>query len=131
MQEEYLLSKMLKGKSEKERERELMQNIIETKEKLKIARSNFEYAEDNMIDYYIYQIKANQSKLDYLIKIAKQKGIYKGRPILYSPNAKDPQKRLVYHRVVSQLKEGKAISHIAKDVGITRQTVYRIKNELN
>ena len=65
------------------------------------------------------------------IVIAKQKGIYKGRPILYSPNAKDPQKRLVYHRVVSQLKEGKAISHIAKDVGITRQTVYRIKNELN
>ena len=65
------------------------------------------------------------------IAIAKQKGIYKGRPILYSPNAKDPQKRLVYHRVVSQLKEGKAISHIAKDVGITRQTVYRIKNELN
>ena len=65
------------------------------------------------------------------ISIAKQKGVYKGRPILYSPNAKDPQKRLVYHRVVSQLKEGKAISHIAKDVGITRQTVYRIKNELN
>ena len=28
-----------------------------------------------MIDYYIYQIKANQSKLDYLIKIAKKKGI--------------------------------------------------------
>lgn len=79
MQEEYLLSKMLKGKSEKERERELMQNIIETKEKLKIARSNFEYAEDNMIDYYIYQIKANQSKLDYLIKIAKQKGIVLSR----------------------------------------------------
>ena len=79
MQEEYLLSKMLKGKSEKERERELMQNIIETKEKLKIARSNFEYAEDNMIDYYIYQLKANQSKLDYLIKIAKQKGIVLSR----------------------------------------------------
>ena len=79
MQEEYLLSKMLKGKSEKERERELMQNIIETKEKLKIARSNFEYAEDNMIDYYIYQIKANQSKLDYLIKIEKQKGIVLSR----------------------------------------------------
>ena len=79
MQEEYLLSKMLKGKSEKERERELMQNIIETKEKLKIARSNFEYAEDNMIDYYIYQIKANQTKLDYLIKIAKQKGIVLSR----------------------------------------------------
>ena len=32
------------------------------------------------------------------IAIAKQKGVYKGRPILYSPNAKDPQKRLVYHQ---------------------------------
>ena len=79
MQEEYLLSKMLKGKSEKERETEIMQSIIETKEKLKIARSNFEYAEDDMIDYYIYQIKANQSKLDYLIKAAKQKGIVLSR----------------------------------------------------
>ena len=73
MQEEYLLSKMLKGKSEKERETEIMQSIIETKEKLKIARSNFEYAEDDMIDYYIYQIKANQSKLDYLIKVANRR----------------------------------------------------------
>ena len=28
-----------------------------------------------MLDYYIYQIKAHQSKLDYLIKMAKLKGI--------------------------------------------------------
>ena len=69
MEEEYLLNKMIKGKTEKEREIELMQNIIETKEKLQNARKNFEYAEDGMIDYYIYQIKANQSKLDYLFKI--------------------------------------------------------------
>ena len=33
MEEEYLLNKMIKGKTEKEREIELMQNIIETKEK--------------------------------------------------------------------------------------------------
>lgn len=65
------------------------------------------------------------------IKLAKSKGIYKGRPTLYSPNAKDPQKRLVYYRVVSQLNEGIAISQIAKEVGITRQTIYRIKKELN
>ena len=65
------------------------------------------------------------------IQLAKSKGVYKGRPTLYSPNAKDPQKRLVYHRVVSQLNEGIAISKIAKEVGITRQTIYRIKNELN
>ncbi|PTH05069.1 recombinase family protein [Staphylococcus capitis] len=62
------------------------------------------------------------------IKVAKEKGVYKGRPLLYSPNAKDPQKRVIYHRVVEMLEEGQAISKIAKEVNITRQTVYRIKN---
>ena len=66
---------MIKGKTDKEKEVELMITIIETKEMLKIARCNFEYAEDDMIDYYTYQIKAHQSKLDYLIKIAKRKGM--------------------------------------------------------
>ena len=75
MQEEYMIEKMLKGKTNKELERELMQTIIETKEKLKVARCNFEYAEDDLIDYYTYQIKAHQSKLDYLIKIAKKRGV--------------------------------------------------------
>ncbi|KAA9274856.1 recombinase family protein [Staphylococcus epidermidis] len=63
------------------------------------------------------------------IQIAKEKGIYKGRPLLYSPNAKDPQKRIIYHRVVKMLKEGQSISKIAKDVNITRQTIYRIKHD--
>lgn len=75
MEEEYLLNKMIKGKTNIEKEMELLQNIMETREKLKNARNNFEYAEDDMIDYYIYQIKANQSKLDYLIKVAKRKGV--------------------------------------------------------
>ena len=79
MQEEYMLEKMLKGKTDKQKEFELMQTIIETKELLKVARSNFEYAEDDLIDYYAYQIKAHQSKLDYLIKIAKRKGIVLSR----------------------------------------------------
>lgn len=79
MQEEYLMEKMIKGKTEKEKETELIKTIIETKEKLKIARSNFEYAEDELIDYYTYQIKANQAKLDYLIKIAKRKGLILSR----------------------------------------------------
>ena len=63
------------------------------------------------------------------IQVAKEKGVYKGRPLLYSANAKDPQKRIIYHRVVEMLKEGTAISKIAKEVNITRQTVYRIKHD--
>jgi DNA invertase Pin-like site-specific DNA recombinase len=65
------------------------------------------------------------------IKVAKENGVYKGRPLLYSPNAKDPQKRIIYHRVVEMLEEGQAISKIAKEVNITRQTVYRIKHDNN
>ncbi|MEJ7542821.1 recombinase family protein [Staphylococcus intermedius] len=57
-------------------------------------------------------------------------GVYKGRPLLYAANVKDPQKRIIYHTVVKMLEEGKAISKIAEEVNITRQTVYRIKNEL-
>jgi DNA invertase Pin-like site-specific DNA recombinase len=63
------------------------------------------------------------------IQVAKEKGVYKGRPLLYSANAKDPQKRIIYHRVVEMLEEGTAISKIAKEVNITRQTVYRIKHD--
>ena len=70
---------MIKGKTEQEKEIELLKDITETKKKLKNARNNFEYAEEDMIDYYIFQIKANQSKLDYLIKIAKKKGIILSR----------------------------------------------------
>ena len=75
MQEEYLIEKMLKVKSDKELEMEIIQKIIETKRILEVSRKNFEYAENDLIDYYIYQIKANQAKLNYLIRIAKNKGI--------------------------------------------------------
>ena len=54
---------------------ELIRTIIKTREELKAANRNFEYAQDDLVDYYTYQIKANQAKLDYLIKIAKTKGI--------------------------------------------------------
>ena len=75
MQEEYIINKLLSTKSDKELEIELIQTIIDTKKILEVARCNFEYAEEELIDYYTYQIKAHQAKLDYLIKLAKIKGI--------------------------------------------------------
>lgn len=54
---------------------ELLKSIIETKRELFIANKNFEVAEDDLIDYYSYQIKANKAKLDYLIKEVKTKGL--------------------------------------------------------
>lgn len=75
MEEEFQKEKLIKEKTELDREMELIRNIVETKNELKSNNINFEYAEDNLIDYYIYEIKANQAKLDYLLKLAKVKGI--------------------------------------------------------
>lgn len=75
MQEEYVKEKKIIEKNEMEKEIELIKTIIKTREELKRDNCNFEYAKGDLVDYYVYQIKANQAKLDYLIKIAKLKGI--------------------------------------------------------
>ena len=60
--EEFKKEQLIKEKSEIEKEMELIKNIIKTREQ-------------ELVDYYIYHIKANQAKLDYLIKLAKANGI--------------------------------------------------------
>ncbi len=75
MQEEYKREEKIVEKTEMEKEIELIRSIIKTREELKSDNKNFEYAKEELIDYYTYQIKANQAKLDYLIKLAKLKGI--------------------------------------------------------
>lgn len=76
MQNEYYVrEEKIIEKTEIEKETELIRTIIKTREELKAANRNFEYAQDDLVDYYTYQIKANQAKLDYLIKLAKTKGI--------------------------------------------------------
>ena len=54
---------------------ELVLSVIKTRNDLENARKNYEFADGNLIDYYLYEIKANQSKLDYLLNKAKQLGV--------------------------------------------------------
>lgn len=75
MQDEFKKEGLIKDKTELDREIELVKSIIKTREELKKNNKNFEYAEFDLVDYYIYQIKANQAKLDYLLKLAKSTGI--------------------------------------------------------
>lgn len=77
MEEEYYKETTIVEKSEIQKEEELIKNILKAKKDLEYARRNFEYAKSiDLVDYYIYQIKANQSKIDYLIKLAKSKGLF-------------------------------------------------------
>ena len=69
------------------------------------------------------------------IKLAKERGVYKGGVVQYSKDSKDPKRRLIYNTVVKMLRrkangEPITIKQIANQVGITRNTVYRIKNEI-
>ena len=75
MENEYIKEEKIKDFTDEERNRQLLINIIDTREKLKKAHCNFEFAEGDLVDYYSYEIKANQAKLDYLIKLAKAKGL--------------------------------------------------------
>ena len=64
-----------KEKNEQEKNAELIYCILKTKSDLDLANKNFDYAEDEMIDYFLYQIKAYQAKLDYLVRQAKNRKI--------------------------------------------------------
>ncbi len=75
MEDGYMKESVIENIEEREREIELIKNIIKTRRELKNVDRNFEYAQDDLVDYYIYEMKANQAKLNYLIKMAKMKGI--------------------------------------------------------
>lgn len=55
---------------------EIIKNIILTKHELDIIRQNYEFAESDLIDYYLYQLKAHQSRLDFLVKSAKKRNLH-------------------------------------------------------
>ena len=75
MEEKFVKETIIKEKNEEQRNEELVKSILITKKLLVQAHQNFEFAESGLIDYYSYNIKAYQTKLDFLIKQAKLKGL--------------------------------------------------------
>ena len=73
--EDYLRDNKIKDKAEKDKKNDIIVNILKTGMELNMNIKNYEYAEQDQVDYYLYQIKANKAKLDYLIKKAKENKI--------------------------------------------------------
>jgi len=73
--EGYLKEESISDKTEEDKKIELIMSVLKTKKELDLAIKNFETAERGLVDYYIYQIKASKSKLDYLMSKAKDRGI--------------------------------------------------------
>lgn len=73
--EDFVKEEKIIEKTDDEKEMELIVSVMRAKKELEESIKNFEYAEDDLIDYYTYQIKANRSKFDYLLKKAKEQGL--------------------------------------------------------
>lgn len=69
------LLKLQKVKKEtKEKNDELLELIFDAKEKLSVARNNFNYVTDeSLLEYKIYEVKAAEKRLGYYLKLAKDK----------------------------------------------------------
>ena len=75
MYNDYIKESSIIEKSEDEKNEEILLNVLKAKKDLENANNNFQYAEGDLVDYYTYQIKALQSKMDYLVKKAKNNGL--------------------------------------------------------
>ena len=75
MKDKFIQETKIQEKSPEEQDRELIKSVIKAKLELDLINRNFEQADEELIDYYTYQIKANQAKLDYLLKKAKHKAL--------------------------------------------------------
>ena len=75
MYDDFIKEVKIEDKSELEKESELIDNIRFVKNSLNNMYKNLEFAEGDLVDYFTYQIKAEEAKYDYLIKKAKYKNL--------------------------------------------------------
>lgn len=75
MHAEYTKETIIVDKTDEEKERDLMRTIFKTKKSIQEASTNYQHAEGKLIDYFLYTMKAEQAKLDYLIAKAKAQGL--------------------------------------------------------
>lgn len=65
------------------------------------------------------------------IRLAKLRGVYKGRPVQYSPQSKNARDRHTYFECKRLLIMGWRVAQIKRELGISANTIYRIKAELD
>lgn len=69
----FYFEKDRKEKQDKLEKEEFMQELLRARAELSAARNNYNFAkEPALLDYYIYEIKAAETRLNYYLKLAKQ-----------------------------------------------------------
>jgi len=72
---EFVKEFKLLDKNDLEKSEDLLKYIAEARNNLLNMHNNMQYADGDLIDYYAYQIKAEEAKYNYLIKLAKKKEV--------------------------------------------------------
>lgn len=75
MHSEFIKEFKIEEKTEEERDEELLDTIKFVKKNLGNMYNNLQYADSDLIDYFTYQIKAEEAKYSYLIKQAKKRNL--------------------------------------------------------
>jgi len=75
MYSEFIKEFKIEEKTEDERDKELLDTIKFVKKNLGNMYNNLQYADSDLIDYFTYQIKAEEAKYSYLIKKAKKRNL--------------------------------------------------------
>lgn len=75
MYNQYVREIKISEQEDSEKNIELLKNIEIVKESLTTMYNNLQFADSDLIDYYSYQIKAEEAKYGYLIKQAKKRNI--------------------------------------------------------
>lgn len=67
------IEKMRADKEDKLQKEEFMQELTRARADLQTARNNYNFAKDPaLLEYYIYEIKAAETRLNYFLKLAKE-----------------------------------------------------------
>lgn len=86
-----------------------------------------------VIEVFSYVAESEREKIrerqQQGIKIAKEKGRFKGRKIQYGPNSTGKDK-VIYDTIINGLQANDTVASIATSAGVTRKTVYAIKNRM-
>ena len=68
MREEFVKETKIVDKTEKEHNQELFKELENSRKRLEAFHANMNFAQDNLVDYYTYQIKAEEAKYGYLLR---------------------------------------------------------------
>jgi len=73
---QHFWDKLSKPKPYDDDTQDLINNLKSAQDDFETAVSNYEFAEDpELVDYYTYKIKATQTRYQYLLKKAKERGL--------------------------------------------------------